>query len=73
MANNDPHNLIPRHDAMYNHAKRHKNPRQPGRRKDEQAQEIQPHVRIPPAPDVDQRRAERGAEEGERDEGGEEE
>ena len=63
MTNNDSTDLILWHSPMQHQAKCHQNPRQIGRRKNQQPQKAQPSLRIPSAPDIHQAARERGAEE----------
>lgn len=63
MPDDDATDFIFRHRPVQDQAERHENPGQVRRRKDEQAQEAQPRLRVPPAPYVDQRAREREAEE----------
>ncbi len=73
MPNNNPHKLVPRHRPMHDKADAHQHPRQVGRAEDEQAEKAHERVRIATRPDVDERRRQRVAEEGHRDEGREQE
>lgn len=73
MPNNNPHQLVLGHRPVYNKADAHKHPRQVWRTEDEQPEEAHKRIRVAARPDVDERRRQRVAEEGHRDEGGEEE
>lgn len=64
----DPHDLILGHGAVQHEAEPHQHPRQVRRGEDQQAQEAQPRVRVPPRPDVDEGRGEGVAQEGHRHE-----
>ena len=73
MSHSNTAKLILRPMPMQHNVKRDQHPRQPGRLKRQQAQKTQPHIRVPSAPDVNERRAEGGAEEGLVEERGDEE
>lgn len=63
MPNRNPTKLLLRPMPMQHHIEPDQHPRQPRRLEVQYAQKAQPHIRIPPAPDVHQRRTKRGAEE----------
>ena len=69
MSNNHPADLILRHTPMQHQTKSHQDPGQVGRREDQQPQERQPRLRIPPAPDIDQATTQRRTEERYRQQG----
>ena len=71
MSDDDATDLILRHGPMQDQAERHQHPRQIRRRENEQAEEAQPGLRIPPAPNVDQGARQGGSEEGYAEHGGE--
>ncbi len=69
MTDNNAANLILRHRAVQHETETHQDPGQPGGGEDEQAEERQTRVRVAAAPDVDERAAEAGAEEGHAEQG----
>ena len=71
MPNHNPTKLILRPMPMQHDIKRNQHPRQPRRLERQQSQKTEPHVRVPPAPDIHQCRAQRRAEEHLVEEGGE--
>ncbi|KAI9811004.1 MAG: hypothetical protein M1827_005736 [Pycnora praestabilis] len=73
MTDNDPTNLILRHRPMQHQRKPHEHPRQIRRREDQESQKAQARLRIPSAPDVHQTATQRGAQEGHREQWGQEE
>jgi len=72
VADEHAHDLVLGHGAVQHQAEAHEHPGEVGRREDEQAEEAEAGVRVAARPDVDQRRGEGVAEEGHRDERGEE-
>jgi len=64
MPDRDPTQLILRPMPVQHDIERDQHPRQPRRLERQQAEEAEPDVRVPAAPDVHERRAQRRAEEG---------